>query len=57
MTVEDTANNRPRSQKAKVAVLRTRPETVQQDHERLMELADFRQHLDPSATRILTSHI
>ena len=57
MTVEDTANNRPRSQKAKVAVLRTRPETVQQDYERLMELADFRQHLDPSATTILKDNI
>ena len=57
MTVEDTANNRPRAQKAKVAVLRTRPETVQQDYERLMELADFRQHLDPSATTILKDNI
>ena len=35
--------------RAKVAVLFTRPETVLEDHERLLELADFRRYLDPSA--------
>ncbi len=43
--------------KAKVAVLFTKPETVLQDYERLMELADVRQHLDPNATTILKDNI
>jgi uncharacterized protein (DUF362 family) len=43
--------------KAKVAVLFTKPETVLQDYERLFELADARQHLDPSATTILKDNI
>jgi uncharacterized protein (DUF362 family) len=43
--------------RAKVAVLRTTPETVLQDHERLLELAGARQHLDPSATTILKDNI
>jgi uncharacterized protein (DUF362 family) len=43
--------------KAKVAVLTTNPETVLQDYERLMELAEFRQHLDPSATTMLKDNI
>ena len=43
----------PAGRKAKVAVLFSTPETVLQDYERLMELADYRQHLDPSATTIL----
>ncbi|MBI4571385.1 MAG: hypothetical protein HY723_05495 [Chloroflexi bacterium] len=41
------------TRRAKVAVLRTSPETVLQDYEGLMELAGFRQALDPSATTIL----
>ena len=49
-----TPNAAPR---AKVAVLRTRPETVLEDHERLLELADFRRFLDPSATTILKDNI
>jgi uncharacterized protein (DUF362 family) len=43
--------------RATVAVLRTRPETVLQDYERLMELAGVRQALDPSAKTILKDNI
>jgi len=43
--------------RAKVAVLFTKPETVLQDYERLLDLADARQHLDPSATTILKDNI
>lgn len=43
--------------KAKVAVLRTRPESAIEDHERVMELADYRQYLDPSAPTILKDNI
>ena len=43
--------------KAKVAVLRTKPETAIEDYERLMHLADVKQHLDPSATTILKDNI
>jgi uncharacterized protein (DUF362 family) len=43
--------------KAKVAVLRTTPETVLQDYQRLFELAGGRQALDPSATTILKDNI
>jgi hypothetical protein len=43
--------------KSKVAVLFTKPETVLQDYERLMHLADVKQHLDPSATTILKDNI
>jgi uncharacterized protein (DUF362 family) len=45
------------TRRSKVAVLRTTPETVLQDYERLMELAGFRQALDPSATTILKDNI
>jgi uncharacterized protein (DUF362 family) len=45
------------STKAKVAVLRTKPETALQDYERLLHLGDFRQHLDPAATTILKDNI
>lgn len=48
---------RPAGRKAKVAVLFTRPETVIEDYERLMELADVRQHLDPTAPTILKDNI
>jgi uncharacterized protein (DUF362 family) len=54
MTIEP---ERPASARAKVAVLRTRPETVLEDHERLLELAEFRRFLDPSATTILKDNI
>lgn len=54
MTNDSQPRRTPRS---KVAVLRTRPETVLQDYERLMELADVRQHLDRSATTILKDNI
>ena len=45
------------STKAKVAILRTKPETVLQDYERLMELAEFRHFLNPSAATILKDNI
>jgi uncharacterized protein (DUF362 family) len=47
----------PRSGKAKVAVLFTKPETVLEDYERLLDLADVEQHLDKSATTILKDNI
>ncbi len=43
--------------RAKVAVLRTKPETAIADYERLMHLADVKQYLDPSATTILKDNI
>ncbi len=42
---------------AKVAVLRTRPETVVQDYRRLLGLADVSQALDPQAETILKDNI
>ena len=45
------------STRAKVAVLRTKPETAIEDYERLMHLADVKQALDPSATTILKDNI
>jgi uncharacterized protein (DUF362 family) len=43
--------------RAKVAVLRTKPETVLQDYERLLELADYQRFLDRSRTTILKDNI
>src|SRR5579859_7042964 len=43
--------------RAKVAVLKTRPETVLEDYGRLMKLADFDQQLDPTSTTILKDNI
>jgi uncharacterized protein (DUF362 family) len=43
--------------RAQVAVLRTQPETVLQDYERLLKLAEVRQSLDPKATTILKDNI
>jgi uncharacterized protein (DUF362 family) len=43
--------------RAKVAVVRTTPETALDDMERVMELADYRDHLDPDATTILKDNI
>lgn len=43
--------------KSKVAVLRTTPETILQDYQRLFELADGPQALDPNATTILKDNI
>lgn len=43
--------------RAKVAILRTKPETALEDYDRLMHLADVTQHLDPSATTILKDNI
>jgi uncharacterized protein (DUF362 family) len=42
---------------AKVAVLRTQPETVIEDYWRLFDLADVRQVLDPNAVTILKDNI
>jgi hypothetical protein len=43
--------------KSKVAVLKTQPETVVADYQRLMEMAEFQGHLDPSRTTILKDNI
>jgi len=43
--------------KSKVAVIRTKPETVLADYVRLMELAEFQNYLDISAETILKDNI
>jgi len=43
--------------KSKVAVLKVKPGTILEDVERLMELAGFRQSLDPKSTVILKDNI
>jgi uncharacterized protein (DUF362 family) len=43
--------------RAKVAILFTQPETVLEDHRRLLELAEVSRHLDPSSTTILKDNI
>jgi uncharacterized protein (DUF362 family) len=43
--------------KSKVAVLKTQPETVVADYQRLMEMAEFERCLDPSRTTILKDNI
>jgi uncharacterized protein (DUF362 family) len=43
--------------KSKVAVLKTQPETVVADYQRLMEMAEFQRCLDPSRTTILKDNI
>ncbi len=43
--------------KPKVAILRTTPDTVLDDYQRLCELAGMREALDPSATTILKDNI
>ena len=43
--------------KSKVAVLKTQPETVLADYQRLMELADLERHLDRSRPTILKDNI
>jgi hypothetical protein len=43
--------------KAKVAVLRTKPETVQEDYQHLCELAGIQHALDSSAATILKDNI
>ena len=45
------------TQRAKVAVLYTRPETVLEDYQRLFALADGADALDPAATTILKDNI
>ncbi len=44
-------------QKSKVAVLRTKPETVLEDYRRLCELTGLKEALDPAATTILKDNI
>ena len=43
--------------KAKVAIVRTTPETVLKDYHRLCELGGLKGALDPSATTILKDNI
>ena len=43
--------------KARVAVVKTRPDTVLADVARTLELAEVRRHLDPAATTILKDNI
>lgn len=43
--------------KAKVAILRTKPETVLEDYQKLCELADLRKAMDTSAKTILKDNI
>jgi uncharacterized protein (DUF362 family) len=43
--------------KARVAVVKTRPDTVLDDVARTMELAEVKRHLDPAATTILKDNI
>lgn len=43
--------------RSKVAVLFTRPETVLQDYDRLLGLAEVDKHLDPTCTTILKDNI
>ena len=43
--------------KSKVAVLKTQPETVLADYQRLMEMAEFERCLNPSSTTILKDNI
>jgi len=43
--------------KSRVAILRTKPETVLNDYQKLTELAGLKESLDPSATTILKDNI
>jgi uncharacterized protein (DUF362 family) len=43
--------------KSKVAVLRTQPETVLRDYERLMQMAELARYLAPASTTILKDNI
>ena len=43
--------------RAKVAVLRTQPETVLEDYQRLCELGGMAEALEPKATTILKDNI
>ncbi len=45
------------TRKSKVAVIKTRPEKVLLDYEKLFEFADLRKSLDPKATTILKDNI
>jgi len=52
-----TGGDRTMTTRAKVAVLRTQPETVLEDYQRLLELAEVRQALAPNAPTILKDNI
>jgi uncharacterized protein (DUF362 family) len=43
--------------KSKVAVLKTKSDTITEDYIRLMEMADFKTYLDPASTTILKDNI
>ena len=45
------------SKRTKVAVIKTKPETAVEDVRRVMELADYKDHLDPNATTIIKDNI
>ena len=45
------------SNRSKVAVLFTQPETILEDYERLLDLAGAQEALDPQATTILKDNI
>lgn len=45
------------TKRAKVALIRTKPDRVLEDYARLMDLADFRKYLDPKAPTILKDNI
>ncbi len=51
------APGRPSSQRAVVSVVATHPETVLEDYQRAMELADVTQHLAPGAETLLKINI
>src|SRR5437016_7763075 len=52
-----TGNLSAMSTKATVAILRTAPETVLQDYDRLLRLAKIQDHLAPGAPTILKDNI
>ena len=43
--------------KSKVAIVRTSPKTVLDDYARLLDIADYKSHLDPDATTVLKNNI
>jgi len=45
------------AQSARVAVIRTKPDTVVQDYQRLLDLAEVQKHLSPNTTTILKDNI
>ena len=43
--------------KSKVAIVRTTPKTVLDDYARLLDIAEYKSHLDPDATTVLKNNI